>query len=362
MLPRADLNNGTRPLASIEAPAPAAASGDAREEIYHRLSRIALGKQLQADVISLLDDGTFLVKVADTPARMALPTGTRVGDKIPMTLVAREPRPTFLLTPQESSTPASLSPAGRLIDHVLQIAQQHGAPAAIVGDVPVLPVQPRDINPEKLADAMHDNLEFSGVFYESHLQQWLAGSRPQSLLAREPQAQGGKYVQHVVADPKSGQSGNPLLANSSVQDLATTTATDVDILIPQIAGTPEVAPEAARLISLQLNTLEQQQVQWQGELWPGQRMEWSVSQDRPDGTARGDGEQSWTSVVRFRLPTLGDIAATVRLAGGHVQVSVNTADAGTADALRQHAAVLADALAAAGSPLDSLLVKKDEPA
>jgi hypothetical protein len=387
MLSRADLNDTSRRLASVEAPTPIAASGDARQELFQRLSQIALGKQLTADVVSLFDDGTFLVKVEDAPARMALPNGTRVGDKLPLTLVAREPRPTFLLQQGESSAPATLSPAARLVDHILRQAQRDNAPAVLQPRAPLLPAPPANFEPGQLAEAMHGSLEFSGMFYESHLQQWASGARSLALLQREPQFQGGTLIQHANPAPHTAaatggvqQTLSPatLVAQQApgepaprhIQQLirelqaqpgyaATAAVTDADVLRADgTAAVPSIEPEAAAMISLQLNALEQRQVQWQGELWPGQRFEWSISDETPQGKGQAaeDAGPVWSSRVRFTLPTLGEVTATLRLAGNQVQVMVQTEDETIAEALRAQAPLLANALGAAGSPLESLLV------
>jgi hypothetical protein len=119
--------------------------------------------------------------------------------------------------------------------------------------------------------------------------------------------------------------------------------------------------EAMQLINLQLNTLEQKQVLWQGELFPGQPLEWAVGEDTPHGD-RENTPSSWHSSVRFELPLLGAVSATIRLIGERVQVQVSTATEAAAASLRAHGGELAVALGAAGSPLDSLLVKQDEKA
>ncbi|TFV93997.1 flagellar hook-length control protein FliK [Oxalobacteraceae bacterium OM1] len=416
MLPRADLNNGARPLASIEAPTPVTAAGDARQEVYQRLAQVAIGKQLPAEVLSLLDDGTFLVKVADAPLRMALPSGTRVGERLPLVLVAREPRPTFLLTQGESSAPASLSQAGRLIDHILQIAQRDANSVAITPSQALLPAAPATMDAAKLAGTMQQHIETSGVFYESHVEQWAAGNRPLASLLQEPQAQGGPFVQHAPAPAKlpadmqralaatlaqtaqgrglgsASQSGSSQAALVSPAHLAAlaqnapelaadpqrlarmlhelqqqpgysalAATTDADVLA-ELAGPslPSVDVEVARLIHQQLHTLETRQVQWQGELWPGQRMEWAVSDETPGGAdqARGAVEPVWSSRVRFHLPTLGEIEATLHLSGGDVRVDVRAADEATVVALRANGNLLAEALAAAGSPLQALLIAR----
>jgi hypothetical protein len=65
-------------------------------------------------------------------------------------------------------------------------------------------------------------------------------------------------------------------------------------------------------------------------------------------------------VVRFELPTLGVVAASIRLTGGRLQVQVRAAEEDTASLLRTHGNELASALDAAGSPLDQLTVKRDD--
>jgi hypothetical protein len=377
MLPRADLNS-TRPLASIEAPAPVASSTDPRQEVFHQLTQIAIGRQLQADVISMFDDGTFLVKVADTTARMALPVGTRVGDSLSMTFVAKEPRPTFLLTPQEGSATSSLSPAARLIDHLLQTADQEGAPTAVEAKTPLLP-SPAAMDAKQVATALHDNVEFSGLFYESHVQEWVGGGRSMTDLQREPQAKMALPMQEPGAAPRPA--GHELARlSASMRDLGDGVhalmdlirdaqqqpgkpmTVDADVITRSQAALPQLDPESARIINLQLQTLEQQQMRWQGELWPGHPLEWEVSEDKQNNNGKDTQPSSWTSVVRFRLPTLGEISATLRLSGDRVQVQVNTPSPEIAASLRAQTGLLAEALEAAGSRLDSLLVKNDETA
>ena len=363
MFSRADLNT-TRPAAAIEAPAPVASSTDARQEVFHRLSQLALGRQFQAEVISAFDDGTFLVRIADTAARMALPAGIRAGDEIPMTLVAKEPRPTFLLN-QEGSAPASLSPAARMIDQLVQAADQEGAPAALAGKTPLLAATAAP-DPKLLAAALHDSLEASGLFYESHVHEWLSGARPQADLGREPQAQfsraPGAGASPAASLPGPGDGGQDLmdLIRDAHPRPASLPAVDADVIARTQTAAQTLDPESARMVGLQLHTLEQQHVRWQGELRPGQPMEWEVREDKNGGGGQDAQQASWTSVVRFQLPALGDISATLRLSGDRLQVQIGTGNEETAATLRSHGGLLADALEAAGSQLESLQVKRDE--
>lgn len=448
MFPRADIV-GTRPVASPGATRPTILTGDASQELYQRLERIAVGTFFRGEVLSHLQDGSFVVKVADSAVRMNLPTGTQVGEALDLTLAEKQPRLTFLLGRPPAQDATSLSNAGRLIDQILHAAQDDGAPKVIVGKTPL--VSSPDVKPEQLASAMKSALVFSGVFYESHVGQWASGQRPLQTLMYEPQARNSDpqllsaalraaianaNARSAAADTASAD--RPVIpsalseASPSVRKSAPTTdlpdASQLARLIENLQGKPELArallnlirtnasgtenpthptttppaiqstpavatdagkpaestvtssalslatpsdpgtatrPEtmssdAVRMINLQLNTLEQHRVVWQGELWPGQAIEWEVGEEPSQGKEADTDERVWQSVVRFDMPTLGSVSATIRLAGGHVQIQVRTADENTAALLRKHGGTLSAALDAAGAPLDHLAIKSED--
>lgn len=392
MLPRADAL-GTRPVAYVEASAPARGSTDARQEVFNRLNQIALGQQVPAKVIERLTDGTFLVRLANTSARMSLPVGTKVGDQLSMTLVERQPRPTFLLgaagDASSGDAPATLSSAARLIDRLLQSSQQNGGSTALIGRVPVLP-SPAAGAP-MVAAALQDAVDVSGLFYESHLAQWAQGSRSLAALLREPQARQGSalhqgdtstesaLLRHLVeqwvgsgrpltdlAAELQARTGNFLMPGADAATQQQAAAAYLNKLLQEAAqnATADASPDtvsaqSAQLINAQLHALENQRFVWHGELWPGQTMEWEVSRDTPDGgqQAGQDEElQSWQSAMKFELPTLGKVSATLHLTGDRVSIFVRTESEQSAALLRAHGGELADALSAAGSKLDALMV------
>jgi hypothetical protein len=334
-------------------------------------------------VLARMSDGSYLVRVAGTPARMQLPAGAQPGTQVPLTLIGINPRPSFqigndretpggtLLTYADADaepdaaaargaqagsrasstaatllsraplTPANLLPAlsgdtlapelsttARAISSVLVQAESvPGAPLSLVGKTPLMSTPGAD--PAQLAHKLRDVIGSSGLFYESHVAEWAEGKRPLASLLLEPQMQ-------------KAQQG----------DMART-GTDL---------------AAAQLINLQLHTHEQARVQWQGEAWPGQKMQWDISHDAPEGQQQdsADGDEdatAWRSSVRFHFPLLGDLAAQVVLQGGRVSIQMQAGSEGSAETLRQHAARLEAALAAAGWPLTSLgIASKAEPA
>lgn len=358
MLPSADIITvspitPSAPLSRVEG------LGNARQEAFQRSLQTMLGQSMQGTVLSRMNDGSFLVKVAGTSARMLLPSGAQVGSEVPLTLVAIDPRPTFQvstgrapgasvtlsqadaqsarattlkaaalpgltqLTPAEllaelgPGGPApDLSSTARAIASVLtQAASVPGAPLTLVGQTPLL--TPPAGDPAQLARTLHDTVATSGLFYESHVAEWADGKRALPELLREPQM------------------GAPRAASAD--------------------------PVAAQLINLQLHVQEQARVAWQGEAWPGQKVEWEISRDAPEhgrgGAARdGDAPAPWRSGMRFEFPALGALSASITLIGDKLHIALRADSEDSAAALRARAGALEQALAAAGASLASLSI------
>ena len=356
---RADIQ-GIRSVAQVEATQTAARLGDVRQEIAGRLAQIAIGQRVEANVEAKLSDGSFLVKLADTAVRTNLPPGSKVGDQLQLTLLATEPRPMFKLD-EAGAAPTKLSTTGKLIDNLLSAK----ADTALVGKTALVP-NPATA-PAQLAQALQTTLTTSGLFYESHLQQWTAGERPLADVMREPQNQNLSARAGVASAAAPAANGVANLVANAAADIATSSAIS-STAAPTDNTTIKTAqvlhPDTAQIVNLQLNVLDQPRIQWRGEVWPGQQMDWEVREDEAAPKRPDQDEQlrSWQSVVRFDLPTLGTVAATINLNGDHVQVHVRAVDPATAATLREFGGDLSRALSAAGTQLDLLTVKQDEQA
>lgn len=260
-------------------------------------------------------------------ARPASPAAVMLS-KAPLT-------PAALLPGFDPSAPApTLSLAARTIASVLTQAASGPASAQVLsGKVPLL--QP-GMNGEQLAQKLQDTVKASGLFYESHVADWAQGKHELPDLQREPQMQ--KALQDATQNAV-GQRGQPAATAEAGTDMA-----------------------AAQMINLQLHTHEQSRVAWQGEAWPGQKIEWDIRRDGAgdgpgSGASRDAGEhRAWRSGVRFQLPTLGQVSATVVLVGGQVHIQMQADSGDSAAMLRLHAGALEQSLAAAGSPLSSFSV------
>jgi hypothetical protein len=395
MIPAADITNVTSPLAAESTPVSpplgsAAVATALTQNAPGILTQMAVGRLLQVQVLTQLKDGSFIVGVDDSALRMSLPEGTTVGSKLQMTLLTDSPRPTFLLEAQTDSNSASLSNAGKIISNVLQSAELASAPNTLVGKTPIV-AEPTG-NPAQIAASLQGSVEQSGLFYESHVGQWASGELPLATLMQEPQMQGKAQIANAPGE--SGAKSKAATINGGVvlqrpatsdaelakliddarasADAHSTLGQAIGTLLANARGLPQevdtvvkptlITPESAQTIHLQLNVLEQNKYVWHGELWPGQQMEWEIEEDaahqnpqNPDG-----GEQAaWNSTVRFQLPSLGKISASIHLSGGRVQMRLATDSAAAASRLQAHGKELADALDGAGSPLDSLLIQQD---
>lgn len=363
------------PVARTEALAPV----ETGQQALRRSLSALLGRQVQADVLSRLTDGSFLVRVAGTPLRMSLPPGAAPGGRLPMTLASLDPRPTFELPdsgitlsaepwsghdghpvtaaaarsaasayaagtlaaraqdivadiapppaaahaePAHGAELPTLSPGARIIANVLGAAMAHPQQgAAVAASAPLLPHAPA--HPEQLAQHLRQAIAHSGLFYESHLAEWAAGVRTLQDLAREPQAS-------------------------------------------RPPATPSTDPDSARMVDQQLAAHEHARLSWQGQPWPGLPVHLEIRREqapRRDGAADGgDGEKdpaTWRSDVRFTFAALGEIGASVVLAGERVHIRIDTPSGAACELLRGQAHRLEAALGAAGVPLASLGVVHD---
>ncbi|HDR9319814.1 TPA: flagellar hook-length control protein FliK, partial [Burkholderia vietnamiensis] len=97
-------------------------------------------------------------------------------------------------SPASSSSPSSSTPSAATAANA----------AAAVRDTPAAP--PTAALRAALAQAVSE----SGLFYESHLAQWLAGQRPLAALMREPQARLATVPVQTAADAAQHDAPDPL--------------------------------------------------------------------------------------------------------------------------------------------------------
>ena len=130
-----------------------------------------------------------------------------------------------------------------------------------------------------------------------------------------------------------------------------------------IAARPTIAPELTPLVQQQLNALATQTYAWQGMIWPGQSMQWEITED--DGKPRSipdDFPSRWQTRLRLDLPQLGAIDARLRLGNtGALELNLTTDNPKSEQLLRAASTELANALQTAGLTLNKFTANHGEP-
>ncbi|TCW81287.1 flagellar hook-length control protein FliK [Burkholderia sp. SRS-46] len=334
---------------------------------------------------------------------------SRFGGDATRAVVGRAPLladPTVLLT-------ASAAPAPGAAPQDASRAAASQAAAAARDATAAAPVV-------ALRAALAQAVSESGLFYESHLAQWLAGQRPLAALEREPQARLPATPQPAGGNPNpppspdstldalldarlplpsaapraAGQPGPGTPPGAAPHASAALPARDFlgpDTPLPRAAGgtdsrqdtqeshwtparaalagassadaqasaQPPVHPAAVPLVRQQLDVLATDQFRWIGEAWPGARLDWTIEPDGSGGHAPRDDAGdgiAWRTRLTLMLPTLGTVDAELVLNGEQLVARLRANQAG-AGRLVRHEAALRQRLEASGLQLGGLSIR-----
>ncbi|MFL6668095.1 MAG: flagellar hook-length control protein FliK [Burkholderia ambifaria] len=271
-----------------------------------------------------------------------------------------------------------------------------------------------------LRAALAQAVSESGLFYESHLAQWLAGQRPLAALMREPQARlTAEPVQPALdavqqdapdvldellaqrlplpaaartAVPPGGAAPGGAAAHSLAPaqnapaavrpGMASSAATTTDPLgdHPDARWTPAraelaaasadpqaqasaapVHPAAVPIVRQQLDALATDQFRWAGEAWPGARLDWTIEPDDSGAHASRGGDDAgdgiaWRTRLTLTLPSLGTVDAELVLNGAQLVARLRANSAG-ADRLTRHEAALRQRFEGSGLRLGGLSIR-----
>jgi len=282
--------------------------------------KLEVGQQVQATVQAKVAPGVFQVRIAERTIQMQLPAFVRSGDLIGLRVVSLQPRLTFSLAASSNplSTSEQLGSTARLLSSLAQQPmRQDYVPAA--QRAPLWIDTSQNPNTTQLAEKLHLALSHSGLFYEAHQAQWIAGTRTTPQLLQEPQNQ---------------------LPRSTPAAPAESGATRANTI-----------PEPLQaIVQQQLHALENRQVVWQGLVWPGQEMRWEVGEEshQAHGTSM---EKHWVTALHLDLPQLGGISARLHFNGSAVSFEIDVADPAATQKLEAASTQLVSALNARGVPV-----------
>lgn len=355
------------------------------------------GQSFTARIQELLPDGTYKALVAGRQLTLQLPEGASADDLLELTVVDRTPHSLIARRAEGQATPgqvdaraypyARISDAGRLIGQLLPAEGEAPQPAALSRGQPVLAQPPASGG--QLASALRSAVSQSGLFYEAHQAQWVAGERPLISLRAEPQgqlpvaprpttnlahgmaahAEGGAQTAGTPASGVSRPEQGMAMRTDFAGRMAEPPSGRGDVQAQSAASgaaqqsAAASVPDGIRsIVQQQLDAVATQRLAWHGEVWPGQTIDWAIQrdtvEDRDAAAAESSDAPRWSTSLRLTMPRLGTIDAVIQLVGDRLRIRL-AAEEGAADDLRQQAANLTDAMANAGLAVQSLDIRHE---
>lgn len=285
------------------------------------VSRLEAGKPVSARIQEQLPDGRYRVHIAGRDLALQLPGPARPGQEIRLMYLGPEPQLNFSLLPSTENASTRVSSAGQLLSSLTLHPPAADNPTSIRPAVlNVLPMACGEI-----IARLRQTLTQSGLFYESHQARWVAGEHPLEQLLREPQGR-------LPPAAPNGAAGAP-------------------------ASSP-AHPDTLPILQQQLAALETGQILWQGQIWPGQSMEWRIG-EHADGNPAMEGETIWETRLNLDMVALGPIEARLRLARGGFSIDLRAVDEGAAKQMQEHRGALAHSMEAAGLAVSAIRVSSD---
>ncbi|MDR1351365.1 MAG: flagellar hook-length control protein FliK [Zoogloeaceae bacterium] len=348
------------------------------QKLSDALREFAPGQRLTAIIQTLLPNGLYRASVAQRDVTLSLPFAARSGDTLELEVVEQNGKLTLAVATakeggaqtgvegdKNASVATRLTVAGRLIGELLGALDKEGGkrpqPAPLNNAQPVVNRFPE--NAADLAPALKAALAKSGMFYEAHQAQWAAGKTALTTLLAEPQGRLSPAAQTLFNRPAgtpasgagaaqvAGGDGQPAMPRTagaspqSPQQAATPNAATPNTANAAHAGAnaataantaanaaaqSRVDGEAAlrvgmgQVIARELTPLVQQQLEalatnayvWQGQVWPGQGMDWEIIEEEGRHERGENIAANWTTRLTLTLPRLGGVEATLRLVGG----------------------------------------------
>ncbi|MFZ3041773.1 MAG: flagellar hook-length control protein FliK [Thiobacillus sp.] len=305
--------------------------------------QLEIGQTL-AGLVKRTAKGISLVEVQGQTVAMRLPHAAAPGDTLRLRFAGHMPQAVFLLEPaaSEAGDGPKLSQTARMLSDLMQQLPGRSALPTLTPPGPLL--DQATTNPAQIALALRAALVRSGLFYESHLANWVGGRDSLDGLMREPQNK-------LAAAEAARAAANPLA------------------LLNAAEAAPKPLNPMHALLTQQLQVLESPQFIWRGEVWPGQTLEWLLrhetehAQDQAAAMPGDEADAGWESKLKLTLPQLGSVTVHIKLdAKQAFSIRMVPEQTDVEPLLRQNQGQLAERLAAAGCTLQALTVEPEHDA
>lgn len=270
--------------------------------------------------------------------------------------------------PSAAGESVTLSVAARVVSAILH--SDAGAVSRITGSQALWPQ-----GPPLLATSLADTVAQSGLFYESHLVEHAAGTRPLAQLLQEPQARLGVAPPGAQAEappdldrplPAAGARAAGPVADPAGQGAGAREAavgpTDGLRHAGPVGTTPAPVADAIHLDAMplvrqQLELLTLPLFRWTGEAWPGAPMDWEIQEEQGEREDTTESQaRAWTTRLAMRLPALGAVELRLTLSGSRLQVHLGAHESATVALLTGAGEALHPRFAALGLQLTGLRI------
>lgn len=279
--------------------------------------KFSAGEDYHAEVLSQSKDNNTNVRIGNTAFQIQLGGNLTVGQTLTLRYLNSNPDPSFLLISNK------LPPINQIDETTLTTAAQSIGQFMFDYETTVLKLshyqKPQTLTnnqeiPRLTAENLKQAIDTSGLFYESHLADFLEGKRALSLIMKEPQNK-------LDFDP-------------------------------------------TMLVVKQLEILEKNKLHWVGDAWPQQNMDWTtLIEKRPESNNRKGAtniqqkdQTAITSILKFNFEKLGTLKATLKINQGHLQVKFEVDGTNTSRLLKSQTNILALALQNLDQKLDPIFV------
>ncbi len=302
------------------------------------------GQQLKGDVLALLG-GRATVQVAGQMLEFLTPRGIKSGDLITLYYISDEPRPTFLMARFGTSTEGRVSETGRWLSGFLGEASAKISAQATLSILKTVLTGPTS-DATLLGTLLQSRLRESGLFYESHLARWFGGDYALGDILKEPQG--------LLSARLARTDGQVPLPGGVPGAVDPRSGLEEAIKGVFGRGTGEGSHEGIAdgrtlpIVGEQLHSLQTGHLLLRGDLFPGQKLEWSVVERDGARNRAGVRERSWETAVSLNLPHLGGVGARIVLDGSRLSVKFSAEQATTVAVLEGGRERLHEQLAGAG--------------
>ncbi len=342
---------------------------EAIRNVVDVLRDLVPGQRILAEIKALLPNGAYRAVVAQRDITLALPFSAKPGDSLELEVTENDGKLALAFVTNRGqanaaansalppSVATSLTTTAKMISNLLgniNPEQGHAPPAALNGNHPIVQSMPEQT--AALVSRLKEALSNSGVFYESHQARWVAGDSTLESLRNEPQGQLPSSPAPATVDPKnppktentSGPANPTKTPSTHAMQAGIEAPADRNELMKLPSGQP-LPQDIVRIVQQQLDGLSNQNFVWQGQIWPGQDIQWEISDQGSEKSIADPESMRWKTSLHLDLPTLGGVSAAIKLAQNNtVKVELTANQQGSESQLQAHLGQLADSLTAAG--------------